>query len=111
MKRFLALLLLSGALALVPSALAAGISTASTTVAVDSSFAVNVCTATAGHGGYLLIKGPNTFQQDTFFGPISGCADVNVSTVGWAPGKYRINGFEFTAKGTKGLGNLTVTAA
>ena len=104
--------MLAGALLLVPGALAAGgISTASTTVAVDSSFAVNVCTATAGHGGYLLIKGPDTFQQDVFFGPISGCADVNVSTAGWAPGKYRIAGFEFTAKGTTGLGRVTVTAA
>jgi hypothetical protein len=36
---------------------------------------------------------------------------VGVSTAGWAPGKYRITGYEFTPKRTVGLGNLTVTAA
>jgi hypothetical protein len=36
---------------------------------------------------------------------------VDVSTVGWVPGKYRITGYEFTPKRDVGLGNLTVTAS
>jgi len=110
-KRLFAAVVISGALLLVPAALAAGISTSSGTVAVDSSFTVNVCTGTAGDGGYLQIKGPNTFHQNIFFGPISGCADVGISTLGWAPGKYRINGYEVTAKRNVGLGSVTITAA
>ena len=95
---------------LAPSVLAAGgISTTTTTVASGNSFTVTVCVATAGDGGYLLVKGPNTFSQDLFFGPVTGCSDVSVSTVGWVAGKYRINGYEFTTKGTKGLGSVTVT--
>jgi hypothetical protein len=110
--RGLGTLLVAAALVLAPAALSAGgsISVPGTTVAVGSAFQVNVCTGTAGDGGYLVIKGPNTFIQDVFFGPISGCANVDVSTVGWVPGKYRIAGYEFTPKRDLGLGNLTVTA-
>jgi hypothetical protein len=106
------LLALVAALALVTSGLAAkgSISTTTTTIKVGDSFTITVCVATAGDGGYLLVNGPITFAQDLFTGPITGCAPVNVSTVTWPVGKYRINGFEFTAKGTSGLGSVTLTA-
>jgi hypothetical protein len=105
-------LLALAALAVAPSGLAAkgSVSTTTTTIQSGVSFTVNVCVARAGDGGYLLVNGPITFAQDQFFGPVSGCADVVVSTVGWPVGKYRINGFEFTAKGTSGLGSVTLTA-
>jgi hypothetical protein len=56
------------------------------------------------------VKGPNTFAQDLFTGPITSCSDVIVGTAGWAVGKYRINGFEETVKGTSGSGSVTLTA-
>jgi hypothetical protein len=101
---------LVAALAIVPGGLAAGsISTTTTSIASGDSFTVEVCVGTDGDGGYLLVKGPNTFQQDVFFGPVTGCSDVSVTTVGWAPGRYRITGYEFTPKRTTGLGSITLT--
>jgi hypothetical protein len=100
------------AVVLVPAAVAGGggsVSTATTSIAAGTSLTVTACVATDGDGGYLIIKGPDTFAQDFFFGPVTGCTDVIAATVGWAPGKYRIIGYEFTSKGTKGLGMLTVT--
>src|SRR5438105_15027803 len=109
-KGFLGVLVLSATLALPSGALAAGsISTATTTIASGDTLTINVCVGTAGDGGYLLVKGPNTFQQDLFFGPIPGCSDVFVTTVGWAAGKYRINGYEATPKRNVGLGSVTLT--
>jgi hypothetical protein len=112
LKTCTALLALFTTLALAPSGVAAkgSISTTTTTIKSGVSFTVNVCVATAGDGGYLLVNGPITFAQDQFFGPVSGCADVVVSTVGWPVGKYRIIGYEFTTKGTSGLGSVTLTA-
>ena len=110
MKTLLAALVLTAVLAFAPGALAAGsISTATTTITSGGTLTVNVCVGTAGDGGYLLVKGPNTFQQDLFFGPIPGCSDVFVTTVGWAAGKYRINGYEATPKRNVGLGSVTLT--
>jgi hypothetical protein len=109
-KTLVAALVVAAALALVPGSLAAASLTASaTSVASGDSFTVTACVATSGDGGYLLVKGPNTFQQDLFFGPATPCSTFSVTTVGWVAGKYRINGFEFTAKGTKGIGSLIVT--
>lgn len=110
-RTYIAALVLLGALAIAPGGLAGGggsISTTTTSVKSGVTFTVNVCVATAGDGGYLLVKGPNTFSQDLFFGPVTGCSDVSVTTVGWVAGKYRINGYEFTTKGTSGLGSVTV---
>jgi hypothetical protein len=106
------LLSLVATLVLVPAGLAAkgSISTTTTTFKPGDSIPVNVCVATAGDGGYLVVKGPNTFSQDIFTGAITGCAIVNVGTAGWPVGKYRINGYEETAKGTSGLGSVTLTA-
>jgi hypothetical protein len=99
------------ALTFVPGgpAAGAGISTTTTSVASGQSFTIQVCVSSPGDGGYLVVKGPGTFSQDLFFGSVTGCSDVSVSTVGWAAGKYRINGFEFTTKGAKGLGSVNVT--
>jgi hypothetical protein len=111
-KALVALLAAAVALALASSSLAGhrgSISTTATTVTSGDTFIVNACVATAGDGGYLLVKGPNTFSQELFFGPVTGCTGVSVATVGWAAGKYRINGYEFTTKGTSGLGSVTVT--
>lgn len=110
MRRVTVALVLVAALAAVPAAAARGsISTSTTSVASGASFVVHVCVATDGDGGYLVVKGPNTFTQDLFFGPVTGCSDVSVTTVGWVAGKYRINGYEFTSKGTSGLGSVTIT--
>jgi len=111
MKKLVALLALAAALALAPTVFAAGgISTSTTTVASGSTFTVTVCVATASDGGgYLVVKGPNTFSQDLFFGPATGCSGVSVTTVGWVAGKYRITGYEFIPKGTKSLGSVTIT--
>lgn len=112
MKKLVSALVLAAVLSFTPAAVAAGsISTTATTVPSGTSFVVTVCVATTGDGGYLLVKGPNTFSQDLFFGPVTGCSDVTVSTVGWVAGKYRITGYEFTTKGTKGLGSVTVTVS
>jgi hypothetical protein len=109
-NKLLASLVVTAALMLASGALAAGsISTTTTTVASGGSFNVTACVATAGDGGYLIVKGPNTFSQDLSFGPVDGCLTFPVTTVGWAPGKYRLNGYEFTAKGAKGLGSITLT--
>jgi hypothetical protein len=111
MKKLAAVLVVMAALALAPTVFAAGgISTTTTTVASGASFTVKVCLAAASDGGgYLVVKGPNTFSQDVFFGPAAGCSDVSVTTVGWPAGKYRITGFEFIPKGTKSLGAITIT--
>ena len=110
MKVFAGALVLAAAFALVPGSLAAASLTASaTTVASGDSFTVTACVATSGDGGYLIVKGPNTFQQDITFGPATPCSTFSVTTPGWVAGKYRINGFEFTAKGSKGIGSATIT--
>ena len=110
MRRVAVALVLVAALAAVPAAAARGsISTSTTSVASGDTLVVTVCVATAGDGGYLVVKGPNTFVQDVFFGPVTGCSDVSVTTAGWLAGKYRLSGYEFTTKGTSGLGSLTVT--
>jgi hypothetical protein len=110
LKTFAGALVLAAALALVPSSLAAASLTASdTSVVSGDSFTVTACVATSGDGGYLIVKGPNTFHQDITFGPASPCSTFSVTTSGWVAGKYRINGFEFTAKGSKGIGSLTIT--
>src|SRR5262245_56183331 len=113
LKSCTALLALVGMLALVPGGLAAkgSISTTTTSITSGQTFTVNVCVATAGDGGYLIVNGPVTFSQDVFFGPVTGCSDVIVTTAGWPVGKYRINGYEFTTKGTSGLGSVTLTAS
>jgi len=109
-KKLFGSLVLAAALVVTAAALAAGsISTTTTTVATGGSFNVTACVATAGDGGYLIVKGPNTFSQDITFGPVDGCLTFPVSTVGWVPGKYRLNGYEFTAKGSKGLGSITLS--
>ena len=112
LKASTALLALVATFVLVPSGVAAkgSISTTITTFKSGDPITINVCVATAGDGGYLVVKGPNTFAQDIFTGPITGCSNVIVGTAGWPVGKYRINGFEETAKGTSGLGSVTLTA-
>src|SRR5437868_5337587 len=98
------------ALVIAPGVLAAASLTSSvTTVQSGTSFDVTACVATSGHGGYLIVKGPNTFAQDLMFGPATPCITFSVTTVGWVAGKYRINGYEFTAKGDKGIGSITLT--
>ena len=110
MKTLAALFVLTTALVLAGVASAAGsISTQTTTLASGHPLTIHVCVGTAGDGGYLLTKGPNTFQQDNFFGPIDGCADVSIDTTGWVPGKYRVNGYEATPKRNVGLGSITLT--
>src|SRR6266566_3083440 len=109
MKRSLfAVLVVTCAIAIVPAALAS-ITITPSTVGSGGTFSVSLCVATAGDGGYLLVKGPNTFSEDLFFGPVAGCSTVPVSTPGWVAGKYRVTAFEFTAKGTKSLGTATLT--
>ncbi len=109
MKKLLVLSVVTIALVVASGALAKGsISTTTTSVASGGSFNVTACVATAGDGGYLIVKGPNTFSQDLSFGPVSGCTTFPVTTVGWPAGKYRLNGYEFTAKGTSGLGSITL---
>jgi hypothetical protein len=98
------------ALVLAPATLAAaGLTASATTVKSGTAFDVTACVATSGDGGYLIVKGPNTFSQDIFFGPASPCSAFPVSTVGWPVGKYRINGYEITAKGSKSIGSITLT--
>ena len=98
------------ALVFVPAVLgAAGLTVTPASVTSGGSFTVEACVATSGDGGYLIVKGPNTFTQDFSFGPATPCSTFQIGTAGWAPGKYRINGYEFTAKGAKGIGSTTVT--
>ena len=109
MKTLVSALAVTVALVVAAGALAAGSLTASaTSVASGDSFTVTACVATSGDGGYLIVKGPNTFAQDISFGPATPCSTFSVSTSGWATGKYRINGFEFTTKGSKGIGSVNV---
>jgi hypothetical protein len=109
-KKLLVLLAVTTTLVLASGALAAGsLSTTATSVVSGSSFNVTACVATSGDGGYVIVKGPNTFSQDLSFGPVAGCLTFSVTTVGWPVGKYRLNGYEFTAKGSKGLGSITLT--
>ena len=114
MKKLLAAFVGSAALALAPGVLAAGggsLTSSATTVASDTSFDLTACVVTSGDGGYVIVKGPDTFTQDLTFGPATPCATFSVPTPGWAPGKYRINGYEFSAKGAKGIGTVTLTVA
>jgi hypothetical protein len=112
MKKLLAGFVVIAALALVPGGLAGGtgsLTSSATTVASGASFDLTGCVATSGDGGYVIVKGPNTFAQDYHFGPATPCSTFAVGTAGWAVGKYRINGYEFTAKGAKGIGSVTLT--
>ena len=86
-----------------------GLTSSATTVASGTSFDLTACVATSGDGGYVIVKGPNTFSQDYHFGPATPCSTFSVGTAGWAAGKYRINGYEFTPKGAKGIGSVTLT--
>jgi hypothetical protein len=109
-RTLVALFVLVGALALAPGVLAAASLTVTpASVTSGGTFTVTACVATSGHGGYLIVKGPDTFTQDFSFGPATPCSTFEIGTAGWAAGKYRINGFEFTAKGAKGIGSATVT--
>jgi len=112
MKKLLAAFAVIAALAVVPGALAGGagsLTSSATTVASGTSFSLTACVATSGDGGYVIVKGPNTFGQDYHFGPATPCSTFSIGTDGWVPGKYRINGYEFTAKGDKGIGSVTLT--
>ena len=98
------------ALGLAPAALAAGSLTVNpASVAAGSPFEVTACVATSGDGGYRVIKGPNATTRISTFGPAAPCSTFQLGTIGWAAGKYRITGFEETAKGSKGIGSATVT--
>jgi hypothetical protein len=112
-KTLVAALLVTIALAFAPGVLAAGgagsLTVSATSVTSGNSFTATACVVTSGDGGYLIVKGPNTFSQDLFFGPAAPCSMFSVTTVGWPAGKYRINAFEFTAKGDKGIGSVTLT--
>jgi hypothetical protein len=112
-KTLVAAFVLTVALAFAPGVLAAGgagsLTVSATSVASGDSFTATACVVTSGDGGYLLVKGPNTFSQDLFFGPATPCLGFSVTTSGWVAGKYRINGFEFTSKGAKGIGSVTLT--
>lgn len=112
MRGLLAGLVVGAALAFAPGILAAGagsLTSSATTVTSGSSFDLTGCVATSGDGGYVIVKGPDTFSQDLTFGPATPCSTFSVGTPSWAPGKYRINGYEFTAKGAKGIGSITLT--
>jgi hypothetical protein len=113
-KKLVAPLVVVAALAVVPVVLAAGsggLTSSATTVVSGTSFDLTACVATAGDGGYVIVKGPNTFTQDYHFGPATPCSTFSIGTAGWAAGKYRINGYESTAKGAKGIGSVTLTVA
>jgi hypothetical protein len=111
MKQLAASLVVLGALALAPGvlALSASLTVTPTSVGSGAPLNVNACVATSGDGGYLIVKGPNTFAEDVTFGPATPCSSFQVDTTGWAAGKYRIDGFEFTAKGAKRIGSVTLT--
>ena len=110
MKTRIVTLLAIGALGLAPAALAAGsLAVSPASVTAGSPLEVNACVATAGDGGYLVIKGPNATTRISTFGPATPCSTFQLATTGWAAGKYRITGFEETAKGSKGIGSATVT--
>ena len=112
MKRLCAGAVLLAVLTLAATSLAGGsggLTASATTVASGTPFDLTACVATSGDGGYVIVKGPNTFAQDLFFGPATPCSTFEVSTVTWLPGKYRLNGYEDTAKGAKGIGSVTVS--
>jgi len=99
-----------GALALAPGVLAAASLTVTpTSITAGTPLSVEACVATSGDGGYLIVKGPGATTRDYTFGPATPCADSQIDTTGWAAGKYRVNGYEFTAKGSKGIGSATIT--
>ena len=111
MKKLAASLLACGALA--PGALGAGgagsLTVTPTSIASGAPLHVEACVATSGDGGYLVVKGPNATARDITFGPATPCSTFDIDTTGWVAGKYRMNGFEFTAKGAKGIGSATIT--
>jgi hypothetical protein len=112
MRKLLAAFVVSAALAAAAGALAAGagsLTSSATTLESGASFDLTACVVTSGDGGYVIVKGPNTFAQDYFFSPAAPCSTFSIGTAGWVPGKYRINGYEFTAKGDKGIGSVTLT--
>jgi hypothetical protein len=111
-KSLAAAVLLAFTLALAPGALPAGgggsLTVSPASVASGDPLTATACVATSGDGGYLIVKGPNTFSQDISFGPATPCSTFSISTSGWVAGKYRINGFEFAAKGAKGIGSVNI---
>ena len=110
MKTLVAALVLTVALAFASAGLAGGggsLTVSATSVTPRRSTPRRV--VTSGDGGYVIVKGPNTFTQDITFGPAAPCSEFSVTTVGWVAGKYRINAFEFTTKGAKGIGSVTLT--
>jgi hypothetical protein len=113
MKKLATSLLAVGALALAPGGLAAGgaASLTITPASVPSGTLLNAkaCVATSGDGGYLIAKGPGATARDISFGPATPCSSFQIDTTGWVAGKYRIDGYEFTAKGSKGIGSATIT--
>ena len=112
MKTLVAALILTIALAFASAGLAGGggsLTVSPTSVTSGGSLTATACVVTSGDGGYLLVNGPGTFSQDLFFGPGTPCSTFSVTTVGWPVGRYRINAFEFTAKGDKGIGSVTLT--
>lgn len=112
MKKLAASLVAIGALALSPNVLAGGagsLTVTPSTVASGTALDVTACVVTSGDGGYLIAKGPDATARDITFGPATPCSSFQVDTTDWAAGKYRINGYEFTAKGAKGIGSATIT--
>jgi hypothetical protein len=112
MKTLAASLAAIGVLALSPNVLAGGagsLTVTPSTVASGTALDVTACVVTSGDGGYLIAKGPDATARDITFGPATPCSSFQVDTTDWAAGKYRINGYEFTAKGAKGIGSATIT--
>lgn len=112
MKKLAASLAAIGVLALSPNVLAGGagsLTVTPSTVASGTALDVTACVVTSGDGGYLIAKGPDATARDITFGPATPCSSFQVDTTDWAAGKYRINGYEFTAKGAKGVGSATIT--
>ena len=90
MKTLVAAFVLAVALAFAPGVLAGGagsLTVSATSMTSGDSFTATACVVTSGDGDYLLVKGPNTFSQDLFFGPATPCTTFSVTTVGWVDGK------------------------
>jgi len=86
-----------------------GLSVTPATVASGGTITLSGSVATAGDGVYFVVDGPGTFNATWSVGPVAGTFSFDVSTSGWAPGKYRIKGYEVTTKMAVSIGAVVVT--
>jgi hypothetical protein len=104
-------LVVFGALALAPGvpALSASLTVTPTSVAVGTTLSVKGLRRHVRRRRLLDREGPEHLRRGRHLRPRDACSSFQVGTTGWAAGKYRIDGFEFTAKGAKRIDSVTLT--